>query len=183
MADFEWAVEFVLRMEGGFQNNPNDKGNYRPDGTLVGTKYGISARSYPHLDIPNLTKDDAKFIYERDYWKPVVEAVTYFSPPSHLLNVFDFGVNAGVARSLRFWRDAEGDGTKFMAQRIRFYTRAQGFTTFGAGWMNRVAHLLEYTAGHDPPFRRVFALMGPLQFQVPYSKASIVKDKLYIRVW
>ncbi|HWC97240.1 MAG TPA: glycosyl hydrolase 108 family protein [Candidatus Sulfopaludibacter sp.] len=61
MADFEQAVEFVLKHEGGLVVNMGD-----PGGT---TNFGISQRSYPTLPIEKLTRDDAKAIYKRDYWR------------------------------------------------------------------------------------------------------------------
>jgi lysozyme family protein len=36
----------ILRIEGGYQNMPDDNGNYTPCGTLAGTKYGVSAVAY-----------------------------------------------------------------------------------------------------------------------------------------
>ena len=58
---FEHAVNIVLANEGGLSVDPHDAG-----GT---TKYGISQASYPHLDIKNLTIDQAKNIYMRDFWQ------------------------------------------------------------------------------------------------------------------
>lgn len=183
MNDFEWAVTFVLEAEGGFQNNPKDSGNYRPDGTLVGTKYGISAAAYPEVDIPNLTKDEAKSIYHDDYWLPVMEHVNPWVSPATKLNVFDFGVNAGVARSLRFWEKSNESNAEFTAARIRFYSRLERFTTFGRGWMNRIADYAEYSAGHDNRVDRVILLFGPTEVPIPFVKKSIVRDKLYLRVF
>ena len=60
-ARFLKAFEKVLRHEGGYVNDPLDLGGE--------TKYGISKRSYPHLDIKNLTLDQAKQIYFRDFWQ------------------------------------------------------------------------------------------------------------------
>jgi lysozyme family protein len=43
------------------------------NGTLnstYGTKYGISRKSYPSLNIEDLTLQEAKFLYYRDYWLP-----------------------------------------------------------------------------------------------------------------
>jgi lysozyme family protein len=34
------------------------------------TKFGISQKSYPALNIENLTLQEAKFLYYRDYWLP-----------------------------------------------------------------------------------------------------------------
>lgn len=61
MAEFEPAVEYVLGNERGLVNNSADPGGL--------TNFGISQATYPHLDIRNLTRDEAIEIYRRDYWK------------------------------------------------------------------------------------------------------------------
>lgn len=62
MTEFVWERAFYLLMqnEGGYVNDPNDNGGE--------TKYGISKKQYPHVDIPNLTLWQAKEIYKKDYW-------------------------------------------------------------------------------------------------------------------
>jgi len=55
-------VPHVLKREGGYVDDPTDRGGE--------TKYGISKRSYPQLDIKNLTLEQALEIYRKDYWKP-----------------------------------------------------------------------------------------------------------------
>lgn len=55
------AIEEVLANEGGYVDDPDDPGGE--------TKFGISRRSYPDLDIPNLTRDEAIAIYYRDWWQ------------------------------------------------------------------------------------------------------------------
>jgi lysozyme family protein len=57
---FEYVINIILNNEGGYNNNSNDKGG--------ATKFGISSRSYPDVDIANLTKTEAKNIYKRDFW-------------------------------------------------------------------------------------------------------------------
>lgn len=57
---FNDIVAEVINMEGGFVDHPYDKGGQ--------TKYGISQRSYPNIDIKNLTQDQAKNIYFKDFW-------------------------------------------------------------------------------------------------------------------
>jgi hypothetical protein len=54
------AFERIIYHEGGYANNASDLGGE--------TKYGISKRSYPHLDIKNLTLDQARQIYYFDFW-------------------------------------------------------------------------------------------------------------------
>ena len=61
MAKFEDAIGTVLRNEGGYVNDPNDAGGE--------TNFGISKRSYPNVDIKNLTVEEASAIYKRDFWK------------------------------------------------------------------------------------------------------------------
>lgn len=61
MADFNLAIPIVLENEGGYVNNPKDPGGE--------TKYGISRKAYPNLDIKNLTRDTAIEIYHSDFWK------------------------------------------------------------------------------------------------------------------
>ncbi len=64
--NFDKAFELLMVNEvngmpgGGYVNNPDDPGGE--------TKYGISKRAYPDIDIAGLTEDDAKAIYQRDYW-------------------------------------------------------------------------------------------------------------------
>jgi lysozyme family protein len=57
---FEFAMTQLLGLEGGLEANAADPGGL--------TKYGISQRAYPALDIAALTADDAKAIYHRDFW-------------------------------------------------------------------------------------------------------------------
>jgi|CXWL01.1.fsa_nt_gi lysozyme family protein len=62
MADVTIAVNALLEAEGWFIYYSDDHGR--------ATKYGITSRSYPQLDIATLTKTDAIRIYERDFWHP-----------------------------------------------------------------------------------------------------------------
>lgn len=60
-AHFEKAVKKLLALEGGYRNDPQDPGGE--------TKYGISKKTYPDLDIVNLTRDEAIEIYLNDWWE------------------------------------------------------------------------------------------------------------------
>lgn len=63
MADFDKAVKKTIDFEGGYTDGKGDYGGE--------TKYGISRRQYPGLDIKNLTIESARSIYCRDYWDPL----------------------------------------------------------------------------------------------------------------
>lgn len=104
---FITAFEYTLGHEGGFQKDPDDRGNWTTgivgQGKLVGTKFGITAMSYPSLDIPNLTVDKARAIYYRDFWKRFrLDELD----PLISKEVFDTGVNAGPAKAIKFFQEA-----------------------------------------------------------------------------
>jgi len=75
MAEIKKFIPLLLRHEGGYTNNPNDKGNYNSKGELVGTKYGISAKVYEEyfdkipteLDMRTITPDQFETV-ARNYW-------------------------------------------------------------------------------------------------------------------
>ncbi|MGO9606886.1 MAG: glycoside hydrolase family 108 protein [Candidatus Binataceae bacterium] len=54
------AVVPLLDVEGGYVDNPEDPGGE--------TKFGISARYHPGVDIKNLTRDEAIAIYWSEWW-------------------------------------------------------------------------------------------------------------------
>lgn len=81
---FETAFSFTLGHEGGYVNDSHDPGGE--------TKYGISKRSYPAVDIKSLTLEQAKAIYQRDYWQA---ASCERMPPKIAIAVFDSAVHHG----------------------------------------------------------------------------------------
>jgi lysozyme family protein len=165
---FHSICDIVLGTEAGYTANPHDPGNWTGgavlSGDCKGTKYGISAAAYPHLDIANLTIDAARDIYRRDYWD-VVGCDSL--PPAVALVVFDGAVNSGVGTSARWLQaavGAEADGNvgnvtlaavratiaktggamlcaELMAQRIVYDASLPTFKTFGLGWARRVCRL------------------------------------------
>ena len=81
----------LMKYEGGYVNDPDDPGGE--------TKFGISKRAYPKLDINNITEVDAMLIFHRDYYLPL--NIQSFVDERIAWQVFDFGVNAGVRRSAK----------------------------------------------------------------------------------
>lgn len=145
--EFRYAVEEVLRSEGGYVNDPQDPGGE--------TNFGISKRAYPELNIAALTKPDAIAIYYRDYW---LKAKCDKLPPALGAAVFDSAVNQGVDRAVKLLQAALGvavDGVigpqtiaraalipktalvDFTTQRILHYASLPTFGRFGKGWVSR----------------------------------------------
>jgi lysozyme family protein len=109
-SNFDRAFKYTVGHEGGFGNDRRDRGNWSTGiigkGQLLGTKYGISGMSYPHLDIKNLTLAEAKEIYRKDFWR----AIKGDDLPSGLdLVVWDAAVNSGQNRSIRWLQTALGN--------------------------------------------------------------------------
>lgn len=145
--NWQRSREFVRRWEGGYQNNPADIGNWTEcevgKGENKGTKFGISACSYPELDIQNLSMEEATAIYERDYWRA---SGADKLPWPYCLLVFDTAVLHGVGAA-RKWQEEVGENPyAFAAKRLRVYTKLGNWSEFGAGWVNRVSDLLEVAA-------------------------------------
>ncbi|MCX7924147.1 MAG: N-acetylmuramidase [Clostridia bacterium] len=82
---FEEAFKRTLGYEGGLSNDKYDAGGL--------TKYGISQRSYPNLDIKNLTLDQAKAIYKKNYWDAC--HCGEINDKKVAMQVFDIAINSG----------------------------------------------------------------------------------------
>lgn len=126
MSFFNQAFEIVVGIEGGYVNDPKDPGGE--------SRFGISKRAYPNLDIANLTLEQAKALYFEDYWTP---AGCETMPWERALCVFDMAVNqgVGVARSVNVQAH---DAAELMAERAVRYAENPNFTHFGRGWMRRL---------------------------------------------
>lgn len=157
---FDKAVEFILAMEGGYANDPHDPGGR--------TKYGISQRSYPNLDIEGLTVDDAKAIYYRDYWLGSGAKLADISPELAMI-MFDTAVNMGTSTAIRFLQrvlHVKEDGifgpvTKnaletadinstidwYMTNRMLRYTELEGWPRYRRGWTKRLMSLVRASYG------------------------------------
>jgi lysozyme family protein len=93
MGDFAKAIKFVMKNEGGFSDDPQDSGCV--------TKFGISQKSYPDLDIEHLTKEQAIEIYQRDFWLPYQDFDDRLAT-----KVFDLSVNMGHKRAVQILQRA-----------------------------------------------------------------------------
>jgi len=149
---FETAFRFTVSHEGGYVNDARDPGGE--------TKFGISKRSYPNLDIKSLTLDQAQAIYKRDYWQ---QASCDRMPPKIAIAVFDAAVHHGpktaiklLQRALKVADDGEygriTHGTLqardcnetlelMLAQRAIYLTTCPAWPTYKLGWLKRLFNL------------------------------------------
>ena len=89
MSDFILAFSEVIGFEGGYSNNPNDKGGE--------TKYGIAKRWYPNVDIKNLTLNEAQEIYFNNYWNPLLLGQIVSNPIA--TEIFEQAINMGKSQA------------------------------------------------------------------------------------
>jgi lysozyme family protein len=90
LTKFDDIIEVLLEHEGGYVNDPNDLGGE--------TNFGITKRFYPDVDIKNLTKEQAKDIYYKDYW--VRNKVPQL--PNNLKHIyFDMCINQGKGTAVK----------------------------------------------------------------------------------
>lgn len=76
MASFIKYLPLLQQVEGGFQKDPDDPGNYNSNGELVGTHFGISARFYESVigrppsesDMRAIAKAKAKNLFREKFW-------------------------------------------------------------------------------------------------------------------
>lgn len=176
-AAFDKAASIIGFSEGEFQKQKEDKGNWTGGevgkGLLVGTKYGISAASYPDLDIPNIDKSEALEIYWQDYWKYVA---CNHMPTGLAIVVFDAAILNGVGNAARWLQRTVGvadDGAigpltlkelahdlapepevrqwllaaDFQTQRLEMMRKLSTWDKYGGGWSIRLATLACKAAG------------------------------------
>lgn len=125
--EFENCVAEVLGEEGGYVNNPADPGGE--------TKWGISKRAFPNVDIANLTREAASALYKTHYWDPLAQ----FNLSGLYKKVaFEAAINQGLTRVKPWLVAAEGQLDWFMAERALAYAALDTFKTFGKGWLRRL---------------------------------------------
>lgn len=145
--NFKSAYDFTSKWEGSYVNDPADPGGE--------TKYGISKRSYPDIDIKSLTQVEAEHIYYNDYWlKPGCDQLER----RLAICVFDAMFNCGEKRARRWLTEAltglaDDKLVKYAAplfnqRRIAYYKdlviKKPTLQKFFKGWLNRVNDLSKY---------------------------------------
>jgi len=145
---FNLSLTFSLKWEGGekYTNDPVDPGGE--------TKYGISKRSYPDVDIKSLTRQEAERIYFKDYW---LKAGCDKMEDKLGIVVFDSAVNCGVGRT-KSWLDELAKAKEkepnlrserwMIQRRIQYYKilveKKPALNKYIKGWLNRVNDLSKY---------------------------------------
>ncbi len=159
--NFEACLKEILHHEGGFVNHPSDPGGMTNLGVTKATYEEWVGYPVSESIMRKLTPALVTPLYRRRYW----DVVRGDDLPIGLdLCVFDFAVNAGPARAVRYLQrmiGAEADGVagprtvslalqmvgdrnyasavvRYQDMRGDYYQQLRTFNAFGRGWMRRV---------------------------------------------
>jgi len=163
--NFYKMIDRILSHEGDYTANPLDRGNWTKAGVLKGTKFGISARTYPDMDIKNLTRKQAISIYNKDFYQPLEKLGLLAGTMFQLL---DYAINSGIQHTIKSLQKIVGttqDGIVgpvtakaalnisnsdivmyLLADRLEYMASLSSWKSFSNGWANRIAQNLRYGA-------------------------------------
>jgi lysozyme family protein len=164
-SNFRTSLSLVLAHEGGYVNHPKDPGGATNQG--VTQKVYDAYRNYMHLPLQSvklILDSEVSDIYNKQYWRTIKGD----SLPCGIdYCVFDFGVNSGIYRAIKYLQRLCGftgddvDGVlglvtlatvetkvaamgeevfiaQYCANRLAFLRSLKTFPTFGKGWTRRV---------------------------------------------
>ena len=152
---FDSCFKLLMENEGGFVDDPRDSGGV--------TKYGISKKAYPDVDIQSLTLQQAKEIYRKDYWN---RCKCDYLPDCLCMAVFDYAVNSGTIRAIKDLQTSLGVGVdgiignqtigaanrvpvkpvieEICKRRLKFLMSLKGWKYYGNGWGSRVKRVQKF---------------------------------------
>ena len=170
--NWDQAFKQMLASEGGFSDDQRDSGNHLTNGRTGSTMLGVTqynwenwvGRESDEAEMRGLTPEKVEPLYKKKYWDAVRGDEIQNGGVAYLL--FDFAVNAGVGRSIKTLQTAVGvtpDGgfgpmtmaavqavdpveliERFSQAKEDFYRSLNTFSTFGKGWLNRVADVKQH---------------------------------------
>ena len=172
--NFDESFVELIDSEGGYSDDRSDPGNWTSGvvgkGAMKGTKFGIAANTYGHLDIAALTLAEAKAIYKADYWDIwQFDGLSAEMPDSIKYELFDAAVNCGESNARKFLQRAVSvaDDGKIgkvtiraldaallangvarverwiIAEHLAHKTKLSTWPRYGRGWANRAVKSLK----------------------------------------
>lgn len=151
--NFDKMLKFVLLREGGYSNNPNDKGGETNKGITYQTynsyrkSRGLSPRSVKYI-----TDEEVRDIYYNNYYK--ASGADKIQNPKLAAYVFDTAVNMGVSRAKEFLAKSGNDLNTYEQLRRNKYNQFVEYDSFQRcflqGWNNRINSLREFVDNEFP---------------------------------
>jgi hypothetical protein len=151
---FRQALGFVRKAEGGYANNPADKGGATNLGITQGT-YNSWRKSnkLPSKDVKDITEGEATAIYKKNYWDASGAGKLAKTNPALAQVHFDTAVNMGVGRASQLLKMSGQDPNKYLAirqQKYNEFAQNPSQKQFLEGWTNRNENLKKSIAGLQP---------------------------------
>ncbi len=161
--EFNRFIERVLSHEGGYVNHPQDPGGETNWGI---TKRTAQANGY-NGSMRAMTREQAISIYRKAFWEryradqmPEAVAFQFLMPASTTVTAMP-PVCSNAPQACRTMESSAKSASKpsipsrkrpllrFNAERPVFYTKLGTFTSFGKGWVRRVAQNLIHAAADN----------------------------------
>lgn len=163
--NFEQSLTNLLGSEGGYQDDPEDTGNFLFDGRKGCTNWGITQAAWEsyvghkvsNADMRTLTWEKISDFYRKKYWN-VCQCDALPSGIDYL--VFDFSVNSGPGTAIKRLQESVNctpDGIigsrtlqyianfnktdlieKYSKAKETYYKSLKLFPKYGKGWLNRI---------------------------------------------
>lgn len=106
MGKFDDALAFVLKAEGGYSNNKNDRGGATNKGiTQVTYDKWRTSQMFPSNDVRWITDSEVSAIYRDNYWEAA--HCDLLEQPMATIH-FDSAVQHGPGRAIKFMQEACG---------------------------------------------------------------------------
>lgn len=160
-SNYKPSLSLVLCHEGGYVNHPKDPGGATNQGVTQAVYDAYrKLKGLPLQSVKLISSAEVAEIYQKQYWRQVKGDDL---PAGLDYAVFDFGVNSGVSRAIRYLQrlvGVEDDGVignatlsatyeaarkneetliaTYCANRLAFLKSLGTFATFGKGWTRRV---------------------------------------------
>lgn len=143
---FKKALQFVLKWEGGYVNNPNDKGGATNKGITQGTYNSwLISKGQQRKDVKFISQSEVEEIYYKNYW---LKAGCQNMSKKFAVLSFDTAVNMGVGRVREFLQAADYKyPEKFIKAREVKYREFASYGNqkiFLQGWLNRLNALASF---------------------------------------
>lgn len=186
--NFARALELVLKHEGGWSDHPADPGGATMKGVTLQNFRRYIKKDGTKADLRRITNAQVAEVYRRFYW----DAVRGDELPDGVdYAVFDFGVNSGPKRAIRYLQTVVGvvpDGDfgpmtmeaihrrsagaiidQLCANRLTFLRGLKTWKTFGKGWERRVTDVRVQARrmAAQPPAESVKPVPAPTQPETP----------------
>ena len=156
-------VKFVLAREGGYVNDPTDKGGETNKGITHAT-YDSYRRSkgLPKQSVKYMTDEEMHEIYYNNYYK--ASGADKIENPRLAMYVFDTAVNMGVSVAKDLYKKSNDDLDKFeQLRRNKYEAYVKSDPTqkkYIQGWNNRVTHVKDFSANTLPQERSMPFQLG-----------------------